>query len=90
MVGPKEKSSAENCIAPRQTGQSSIVVVIPALNEEASIGDVVRGISRDLVSRIIVADGGSRDATVVRAPSAGADGLAAGRGSGRVGCDARV
>ena len=33
-------------------------------NEEQSIGDVVRGIPRDMVGRIIVADGGSRDATV--------------------------
>jgi glycosyltransferase involved in cell wall biosynthesis len=60
-----------------------IVVVIPTLNEEQSIGDAVRGIPRDVVSRIIVADGGSHDATLARARDAGADVLQAGRGYGR-------
>jgi glycosyltransferase involved in cell wall biosynthesis len=58
-------------------------VVIPTLNEEASIGGVVRALPRDRVSRIIVADGGSTDATVARARDAGADVIAAGRGYGR-------
>jgi glycosyltransferase involved in cell wall biosynthesis len=60
-----------------------IAVIIPTLNEEASIGAVVSAIPRDLVSRIIVADGGSGDATVARAAEAGAEVLAAGRGYGR-------
>jgi glycosyltransferase involved in cell wall biosynthesis len=60
-----------------------IAVVIPTLNEEASIGAVVSAIPRDLVSRIIVADGGSGDATRVRAAEAGADVLEVGRGYGR-------
>ncbi len=58
-------------------------VVIPTLNEEASIGGVVRALPGDWVSRIIVADGGSTDATVARAREAGADVIAAGRGYGR-------
>jgi glycosyltransferase involved in cell wall biosynthesis len=62
--------------------QTSIVVVIPTLNEEQSIGDVVRGIPRDMVSRIIVADGGSHDATAARASDAGAAVIHAGRGYG--------
>jgi glycosyltransferase involved in cell wall biosynthesis len=60
-----------------------IAVVIPTLNEEASIGAVVSAIPRDLVSRIIVADSGSRDATRVRARDAGAEVLEVGRGYGR-------
>jgi glycosyltransferase involved in cell wall biosynthesis len=60
-----------------------IAVVIPTLNEEASIGAVVSAIPRDLVSGIIVADSGSRDATAVRACEAGAEVLEVGRGYGR-------
>jgi glycosyltransferase involved in cell wall biosynthesis len=60
-----------------------IVVIIPTLNEEQSIGDVVGRIPRDLVSRVIVADGGSRDGTTMRAKNAGADVIDAGRGYGR-------
>src|SRR5258708_32843224 len=58
-------------------------VVIPTLNEEASIGGVIRALPRDWVSRIIVADGGSTDATTARAREAGARVIAAGRGYGR-------
>jgi len=58
-------------------------VVIPTLNEEQSIGDVVARIPRQLVSRVIVADSGSRDATTALARNAGADIINAGRGYGR-------
>jgi glycosyltransferase involved in cell wall biosynthesis len=60
-----------------------IAVVIPTLNEEASIGAAVSAIPRDLVSRIIVADSGSSDATVARARDADAEVLDVGRGYGR-------
>src|SRR5271155_6227965 len=60
-----------------------IAVIIPTLNEEASIGEVVRAVPRDLVGRIIVADSGSADATAGQARDAGADVLDAGRGYGR-------
>src|ERR1700682_1100476 len=62
---------------------ATFVVVIPTFNEEQSIGDVVGRIPRQLVGRVIVADGGSRDATAARAKSAGADVVDAGRGYGR-------
>jgi glycosyltransferase involved in cell wall biosynthesis len=62
---------------------ASIVVAIPALNEADSIGNVIAGIARDIASRIIVADGGSTDATVARARSAGAQVIEAGKGYGR-------
>jgi glycosyltransferase involved in cell wall biosynthesis len=60
-----------------------IAVVIPTLNEEASIGGVIRSLPRDRVNRVIVADGGSTDGTLARARDAGADVIAAGRGYGR-------
>jgi glycosyltransferase involved in cell wall biosynthesis len=60
-----------------------VTVVIPTLNEAASIGTVVAALPRDLVDRIIVADGGSSDATVDVARHAGAEAIAAGRGYGR-------
>src|SRR5450432_622522 len=64
-------------------GASQVVVAIPALNEEASIADVVVGIARAGASRVIVADGGSSDATAARAANAGAQVIAAGKGYGR-------
>src|SRR6478752_647734 len=61
----------------------TVVVVIPTLDEEQSIADVVRSLPRAIVSRVIVADGGSRDATAARAKAAGAEVIDAGRGYGR-------
>jgi glycosyltransferase involved in cell wall biosynthesis len=63
--------------------RQTVAVVIPALDEEAAIGAVVASIPRDLVIRVVVADGGSRDKTAARARSAGADVIDAGRGYGR-------
>jgi glycosyltransferase involved in cell wall biosynthesis len=60
-----------------------IVVAIPTLNEADAIAEVVRAIPRPLVARIIVADGGSRDATAAHARAAGAEVIDAGRGYGR-------
>src|SRR5437763_189803 len=62
---------------------AKVAVVIPTLNEEESIETVVASIPRDVVDRVIVADGGSVDETAVRARRAGADVVAAGRGYGR-------
>ncbi|MET0633481.1 MAG: molybdate ABC transporter substrate-binding protein [Xanthobacteraceae bacterium] len=76
-------AAATDRVVPRPSGEGAVVVVIPTLNEEASIGEVVRRLPRDLVRRVIVADGGSSDATVVRAKTAGADVVAAGSGYGR-------
>ena len=60
----------------------NVAVVIPTLNEEESIAAVVSSIPRDCVDRVIVADGGSRDATTSRARSPGAEMIDAGRGYG--------
>jgi glycosyltransferase involved in cell wall biosynthesis len=51
---------------------SRVAVVIPALNEEASIGLVLDEIPKDLVVRVIVADNGSSDATAKVATDHGA------------------
>lgn len=47
-------------------------VIIPALDEEGSIGQVVRGIRDPRVREVIVVDNGSRDGTAREAAAAGA------------------
>ncbi|MCI0409090.1 MAG: glycosyltransferase family 2 protein [Acidobacteria bacterium] len=49
-----------------------IVAIIPALNEEGSIGQVVTAVPRDVVSQVIVVDNGSTDRTAEVARAAGA------------------
>ena len=46
--------------------------VIPALNEEASIGLVLRDLPRERLRDVVVVDNGSHDATAERAAAAGA------------------
>src|SRR5258708_34936758 len=60
----------------------AVALVIPTLNEEASIGDVVRAVPRGVIDRIIVADGGSTDATPARAREASAEVVEAGARAG--------
>lgn len=60
-----------------------VALAIATLNEGESIGAVVRRIPRDIVDRIIVADGGSTDDTIDQARQAGAEIIHAGRGYGR-------
>jgi glucosyl-3-phosphoglycerate synthase len=63
--------------AKQRTGQS-VSVVLPALNEEATVGDIVAAIRRDLmgqtplVDEIVVVDSGSTDRTSEVAAAAGA------------------
>jgi glycosyltransferase involved in cell wall biosynthesis len=61
----------------------TVTLIIPTLNEAATIAQVVGAVPRDVVGRVIVADGGSTDATTQRARAAGADVIDAGRGYGR-------
>jgi glycosyltransferase involved in cell wall biosynthesis len=55
-----------------QGRRASIDVVIPALNEERSIGHVLADLPATLVREIVVVDNGSKDATAETACSAGA------------------
>lgn len=69
----KASDSAEVLCTP--IAQPQVAVIIPALNEENSIGDVVHGIKSQNWSEppcIIVADNGSTDRTVEQALAAGA------------------
>ncbi|MBI1999665.1 MAG: glycosyltransferase family 2 protein [candidate division NC10 bacterium] len=49
-----------------------VVAVIPALNEEGSIGRVVAAVPRDLVAEVVVVNNGSTDRTAEVASAAGA------------------
>jgi len=67
-----------------------VSVIIPALNEEEPIADVVRGcLATGLPGEVIVVDNGSTDRTAERAREAGARVVAAARGYGRA-CTAGV
>jgi glycosyltransferase involved in cell wall biosynthesis len=68
---------------------ANVVAVIPTLDEQDAIANVVRAIPRPPVDRIIVADGPSADATAARAAEAGAHVIKVGRGYGRA-CAAAV
>ena len=59
-----------------------VVVVIPTFNEAEAIAAVVTALPRDIVDRVIVADGGSTDGTRDKARRAGAEVIAVGRGYG--------
>ena len=63
--------------------EARVAVVIPTYNEADSIAAVVAELPRDIVGRVIVADGGSRDGTPDRARDAGADVIGVGPGYGR-------
>jgi glycosyltransferase involved in cell wall biosynthesis len=65
-----------------RNGRSSVAVIIPTFNEAESISAVVAALPREIVGRVIVADGGSSDGTRDRAQSAGAEVIAVGRGYG--------
>ena len=73
MASTVEPSGAAG--AERSRGLS-LLVVIPALDEEKTVGSVIRGIPRDLpgVARVevLVVDDGSRDRTGAEAEAAGA------------------
>ena len=52
--------------------EANVSVVIPALDEEEPIADVVRAVPREIASEVIVVDNGSVDGTAERAREAGA------------------
>ena len=50
-----------------------VAAIIPALDEERSIEAAIASLPNEIVDRVIVVDGGSRDATAMRAATAGAE-----------------
>lgn len=75
MRRSRAQKSAAGAAGQTPISHPQISVIIPALNEEASIGDVVRGIKQQdwrSEPEIIVADNGSTDGTVMAALAAGA------------------
>lgn len=52
--------------------RKSVVVIIPAYNEEESIGHVLKDIPKELVREVIVCNNASTDNTAARARNAGA------------------
>jgi glycosyltransferase involved in cell wall biosynthesis len=73
MASTPEPSGA---VAPESSQELSLLVVIPALDEEKTVASVIRGIPRRLpgISKvdILVVDDGSGDRTAAEAESAGA------------------
>jgi glycosyltransferase involved in cell wall biosynthesis len=63
---PSGQSSARRPFAPR------VALIIPALNEEQSIGRVLEGLPPNLYERVIVVDNGSTDQTAEVARRGGA------------------
>jgi len=59
-----------------------VIAVIPVLDEERKIGNVVRRVPRDVVERVVVVDDGSRDQSREVAAREGADVLALGATEG--------
>jgi hypothetical protein len=60
-----------------------VALIVPTRNEAGAIGIALLRVPRHLVDVIIVADGGSKDATAAEANAAGARVIEAGRGYGR-------
>jgi len=64
------------CAAPCARGDTSdratVAVILPALNEEASVGDVIQAVPSAVVDDVIVVDNGSTDRTAEMARLAGA------------------
>lgn len=67
-------------VGARRASGDTVVAVVPARDEEVTVGRVVAGlcelVDADLLEEVVVIDGGSTDATAARAAAAGARVLA--------------
>ena len=71
----------------RPAGPDSLLVIVPALNEEGAIGDVVRAVNQFVPGApVLVIDDCSADGTIAAARRAGADVLALPHHLGLGGC----
>lgn len=52
--------------------EKNIVVIVPAFNEENSVGNVLKEIPKELISEVIVVNNNSNDKTKINAQKAGA------------------
>ena len=56
----------------RPNQKERVALIIPVINEDATIAAVVRAAPREVIDEVLVVDGGSRDDTVAQAEAAGA------------------
>jgi hypothetical protein len=71
----------------RPEGPNSLLILVPAFNEEGAVGEVVRSIHRYIPEApVLVVDDGSVDSTVYQARAAGAEVLALPHHLGLGGC----
>ena len=76
-MAPDQKPTPDSSMSPPLGEGVDLLVVLPALNEEQTIGDVIRNIPQDIPGvrsvRVLVIDDGSTDQTSARALEAGAE-----------------
>lgn len=74
MTTEQVSEIAERDVPPKESaGKTQLTIIIPTLNEEASIGPLVQEVKAAGYDKIIVADGYSKDGTVEIASDLGAE-----------------
>ncbi len=72
LANPVKSSNKDSNRSASESTKLEVAVVIAALNEEETIGEVVRAVPRDIADEIIVVDNASADLTAEKARAAGA------------------
>jgi glycosyltransferase involved in cell wall biosynthesis len=65
-------AAAQQQVPAATASRATVVVILPALNEEASVAEVVQRVPRTVVDEVVVVDNGSTDRTAEVARLAGA------------------